>query len=122
VHDKANGGAISIRDHDPEPPLMNIGAYAVQRAGSVESKDSVFDLYKMNMKLGVSSVASQEASDGAFSAAGTNPNHRGNKRQSKGRSSNLKSADPKQGGVTAPASYAWAYQQPPPGHLKAYGQ
>ena len=82
VHDKANGGAISIRDHDPVPPLMNIGAYAVQRAGSVESRDSVFDL---NKKLGVSSVASQEASDGAFSAAGTNPNHRGNKRQSNGR-------------------------------------
>ena len=82
VHDKASGGAISIRDHDPVPPLMNVGAYAVQRAGSVESKDSVFDLTK---KLGVSSAASQEASDGAFSAAGANPNHRGSKRQSNGR-------------------------------------
>lgn len=74
VHDKANAGAISIRDHEPVPPLAGVGAYAAQRAGSVESKDSVFDL---NKKLGFSSVASQEASDGAFSAARANSNHRG---------------------------------------------
>jgi hypothetical protein len=82
VHDKANTGAISIRDHDPVPPMVHLGAYAAQRAGSVESKDSVFDLHK---KLGVSSAASQEASEGAFSAARANPNHPGNRRQSNGR-------------------------------------
>lgn len=83
VHDKANAGAISIRDHDSVPPLVSFGAYAMQRAGSVESKDSVFDL---NKKLGISSVASQEASDGAFSAARANSNaHPGSRRQSNGR-------------------------------------
>ena len=118
VHDKANAGAISIRDHGPVPPSMSVGAYAMQRAGSVESKDSVFDL---NKKLGISSVASQEASVGAFSGANANVYaHPGNRRQSNGRSSNLKSADPKQGGVATPANHAWVYQ-PQPEHRQAYG-